>query len=86
MAADKEKEILIIKELNDLFQKLTGNKEITLTTRSKINESIGLTSLGVVQYACMIEDYFGISIPNKILHSFRKINDIIKYINKCKQK
>ena len=86
MAANKEKDLLLIKQLNKIFQELTGNNEIILTAGSKLNDSVGLTSLGVVQYACMIEDHFDISIPNKILHSFRKVNDIIKYINKCKQK
>ena len=52
MALDKERELSIISDLNELYQELTGNKEIILTTKSRINESIGLTSLGIVQFVC----------------------------------
>ena len=86
MASDKERDLSIIRELNDLFQELTGNKEIILTSKSRINESIGLTSLGIVQFVCMIEDHFQVEIPNTMLHSFRKISDIVRFVKKEESK
>ena len=86
MALDKERELSIISDLNELYQELTGNKEIILTTKSRINESIGLTSLGIVQFVFMIEEHFDVEIPNTMLHSFRRIGDVVKFIRKVELK
>ena len=74
----------ILRELNTLFWELTGNRAITLTPRSKLNEAVGLTSLGFVQYICLIEEHYCIEIPNASFHAFRRVKDLVKYIKENK--
>ena len=79
-----KKELLL--QLRKLHYTLTGNSDIVLTEKSKLNHTIDLTSLGKIQFICLIEEEFNLEIPNYYIHSLRNFNDLINHIMKYKFK
>ena len=74
----------LLTKLTKLHYDLTGNSDIVLNEKSRLNHTIGLTSLGKIQFICLIEDDFDLEISNYSIHSIRTINDLINYIIKYK--
>ena len=68
--------------LKEIYTEVTGAEAPDITPKTKLSEGLGLSSFGKIQLVCAVEDRFGISIPNKVLASFKTVNDIIKYLEK----
>lgn len=73
---------MLLDKLQSIFNEVTGQSDISLTKRTKINDDIGLSSFARIRLLCAVEDEFGIQIPNSALMSFKTVGDIIKYLNK----
>lgn len=68
--------------LKEIYYEVTGNYDLEITPKTKLNEELGLSSFGKIQLVCAVEDRFDISIPNKALASFKTVDDILKYLKK----
>lgn len=68
--------------LKEIYYETTGNYELDLQPKMVIDRDLGLSSYGKIQLICAIEDYFEIEIPNKELRHFKKVNDIVEYLDK----
>ncbi len=71
----------IFARLKKLHADLTGVVMDDISPKSKI-DAIGLTSLGKIQFICMLEDEFNVEVPNVILPKFKIVDDMITYIAK----
>lgn len=78
-----KRELEIRERLQKIYEDLSGRTDIKIEPKTKIDESIGLTSLGKIQYVVLIEEDFGLEIPNTVLHSVKTADDMIKYILKA---
>lgn len=72
----------MLEKLNELFINLTGRTDIELTPDTKIDESFGMSSFGIIQLICALEDEFDIEISNSEIKNFKKVSDIIDFLNK----
>ena len=53
-----------------------------ISPKSKI-DAIGLTSLGKVQFICMLEDEFNVEVPNVTLFKLKTVDDMIDFVIKA---
>ena len=81
----KAEEPQILETLQRLYVDLTGRKDVRLEAGTRLNPSIGLTSLGIVQFAVLVEEEYSIAVTNSALASFRTVRDVVKYIIKCRK-
>jgi len=72
----------ILAELQKVFERVTGQKDVTLTKGMIINSAPGLTSFLLVQLVCEIEDAFDIEISNKDIRKLKTTDDIVGVIEK----
>lgn len=64
-----------------IYRDLTGDYATQINPKTKINE-LNLSSLGIAQLVCEIEDRFDLEISAKDLRSFKKVQDIVSYLEK----
>ena len=73
---------MILEELQEIFENITGQSDIRLSRKTKINGDIGLSSFTKIQLIGAVEDKYGIEIPDLTLIRFRTVGDIIDYLGK----
>ncbi|MDD3400494.1 MAG: acyl carrier protein [Eubacteriales bacterium] len=59
-------------------------EEERITLDSSISEDLGADSLDVLELLMSVESEYGISIPDEKLASFRKVRDIVDYLDSQK--
>ena len=74
----------MLDELQKIFEETTGNYSLKLTPKTELTDELTGSSYGKIQLICAIEDYYGIEIPNSALRSFKKISDIMLFLEKNK--
>lgn len=72
----------IIEKLQGILQSVVEGDEIALTAKTKF-EDFGISSFGMVQIVCAIEDEFDIEIPNTVIKSIKSVPSAVKYIRKA---
>ena len=72
-------------ELLDFLQKevkkVLGDEDVVITPKTKLS-SIAISSFGLVQLVCNVEEAFDIEIKNDEIRSFKTVKDIINYLEK----
>jgi acyl carrier protein len=71
----------IIEKLQELSRSVLGCDDIVLTTKTKF-EDLGVSSFGMVQLVCAIEDEFDIEIPNTAIKSINSVSSAVRYLKK----
>ncbi len=71
--------------LQEIYHDVTGNDTSQITPKTKLNGELGISSFGKIQLICAVEDRFDISIPNRVLSSFKTVDDILKYLKKVQK-
>lgn len=71
----------IIEKLQALFKSVLGYDDIMLTPKTKF-EDLGISSFGMVQLMCAIEDEFDIEIPNTAIKSINSVPSAVRYLKK----
>lgn len=71
----------MFEKLQELYNDVSGRTDIALTPQMKLKD-LELSSLGLVQLICAIEDEFDIEISNKDLKSFKSVKNVIDYLEK----
>ncbi len=72
----------MLTELQKLFNGVVGREDIELTLKTKLNE-LPLSSLGLVQLICAIEDEYDIEISNADMKKFKTVNDVVHYLERA---
>lgn len=68
-------------KLQELYNEVSGREDIKLDPQMKLKD-LELSSLGLVQLICAIEDEFDIEISNKDLKSFKSVKNVVDYLEK----
>ena len=68
-------------KLQELYNEISGREDIKLDPQMKLKD-LELSSLGLVQLICAIEDEFDIEISNKDLKSFKSVKNVVEYLEK----
>ncbi|MBR3868926.1 MAG: acyl carrier protein [Clostridia bacterium] len=72
----------MIKRIEKVFSEVTGRTDITFTEKTKIDKKLGISSLGVIQLICGLEDEFDVEIPNSAIKKFKTVKDVIDFLEK----
>ena len=72
----------MIKRIEKVFAEVTGKTDISFTEKTKIDKNLGISSLGIVQIICGLEDEFDVEIPNSAIKKFKTIKDVIAFLEK----
>lgn len=72
----------MIERIEKVFSEVTGINDLDFTPKTKIEKIPGLSSLGVIQLICGLEDEFDIEIPNSVVKKIKTVGDIVKYLEK----
>lgn len=68
-------------KLQELYNEVSGREDIKLDPQMKLKD-LELSSLGLVQLICAIEDEFDIEISNKDLKNFKSVKNVVDYLEK----
>ena len=71
----------IIEKLQVLLRSVLGSDDIVLTTKTKFQD-LGISSFGMVQLVCEIEDEFDVEIPNSTIKSINSVPAAVKFLKK----
>ncbi|MBQ4571887.1 MAG: acyl carrier protein [Clostridia bacterium] len=71
----------MFEKLQELYNGISGREDIKLDPQMKLKD-LELSSLGLVQLICAIEDEFDIEISNKDLKSFKSVKNVVDYLKK----
>ena len=69
----------MLTELQKLFNDVVGREDIELTLKTKMKD-LPLSSLGLVQLICAIEDEYDIEISNADMKKFKTVKDVVEYL------
>lgn len=72
----------MLNRIKTIFVEITGKTDVVITEKTKLDESLGMSSLSVIQLICALEDEFDIDIPNAEIKKFKTVNDIIRFLDK----
>lgn len=71
----------MLTELQKLFNDVVGREDIELTLKTKMKD-LPLSSLGLVQLICAIEDEYDIEISNADMKKFKTVKDVVEYLER----
>ena len=71
----------MLEQLQELFNEVAGRTDLTLTPQMRL-EQLDLSSLGLIQLICAIEDEFDLEISNTELRSFKTVKNVVDYLDK----
>ena len=72
----------MLERIEKVFTEVTGVTEPNLTLKTKIDKIPQLSSLGIVQLICGLEDEFDVEIPNSVLKKIKTVGDVVKFLEK----
>ena len=75
----------MLTELQKLFNDVVGREDIELTLKTKMKD-LPLSSLGLVQLICAMEDEYDIEISNVDMKKFKSVKDVVEYLEKVVSK
>ncbi len=71
----------MLEELQKLFNDVVGREDIELTLKTKMKD-LPLSSLGMVQLICAIEDEYDIEVSNADMKKFKTVKDVAEYLER----
>lgn len=71
----------MFEKLQQLYNEVSGRTDIVLNPQMKLKD-LELSSLGLVQLICAIEDEFDIEISNSSLKGFKSVKNVVDYLEK----
>lgn len=70
----------MLERIEKVFTEVTGVAAPNLTLKTRLESIPALSSFGIVQLICGIEDEFDVEIPNSVLKKAKTVGDIVKYL------
>lgn len=71
----------MFEQLAELYRSIVGNDTVDLTLKTKVSDLM-LSSLGLIQLVCAIEDEYDIEISNSEMKSFKTLQDVVRVVEK----
>ncbi len=70
----------MIKKIERIFSEVTGLTDLNFTEKTRLDKIPELSSLGIVQFICEIEDEFDVSVPNSKLKKIKTVGDVVAFL------
>jgi len=77
-----KKELIMKDKIIKMIANKLGKKIESVTLESKLIEDLGADSLDIVEMLMMLEDEYGITIPDQDAMKISTIGDIVTYMEK----
>ena len=72
----------MIERIEKVFSEVTGMSDLNFTSKTKLDKIPGLSSLGIIQIICGLEDEFDVEIPNSMVKKMKTVGDVVKFLEK----
>ena len=72
----------MFEKIVEIYRDITGDYTTQITPQTKVGSELQLSSLGVAQLVCEIEDIFDIEFTGKDIRSFKTVQDLTECIEK----
>lgn len=73
-------------DIKNITHQLFGINEDQIQRETRLREDLGLDSLDAIEWVVELETQFDISIPDEDALDFKKIGQVVSYIEKFKAK
>lgn len=71
----------MLEQLQEIYNAVSGREDRVLSPKDKI-KSLELSSLGLIQLVCEIEDRFDVTISNQEILSFKTVKNVVECMEK----
>jgi len=70
----------MLEKLQEIIRRYTEDENIVITSDMVLLTDLGLNSYELVQLVCEVEEVFNVEIPDRVISSFKTIQNAIDYI------
>ena len=70
----------MLERIEKVYTEVTGIADPNFTLKTRLSSIPMLSSFGIVQLICGIEDEFDVEIPNTVLKKAKTMGDIVKFL------
>lgn len=72
----------MLEQLANLVYDQTGDRSVEITRDTILLADLGMNSFDLVNLVCVVEDEFGVEIPDRVIGTFKTVGDVIDFIVK----
>ena len=70
----------MLERLANLVYEQTDDHGVEITRDTVLLADLGMNSFDLVSLVCVVEDEFGVEIPDRIIGSLKTVGDVLDYI------
>ena len=70
----------MLDKMTQIIREQTGDENITITRDSVLLADLGMNSFDLINMVCVLEDEFGVEIPDRVIGDFKTVGDVINYV------
>lgn len=70
----------MLERLSNLVYEQTGDRSVEITRDTVLLADLGMNSFDLISLVCVVEDEFGVEIPDRIIGSLKTVGDVLDYI------
>lgn len=70
----------MLDKLTEIIREYTDNENVMIDENTVLVTDLGLSSLDLVDIACLVEDVFDVEIPDRVIINFRTVGDVIAFL------
>jgi len=70
----------MLEKLTEIIREQTGNEKMTISRETVLLTDLGLHSLDLVNLVCVVEDEFGVEIPDRAISRMKTVGDVMDFL------
>lgn len=70
----------MLDKMTEIIREQTGDENIRINKDSIILTDLGMNSFDLINLICILEDEFGVEIPDRVIGKFKTVGDVLEYI------
>ncbi len=74
----------MLNTFEQILQEYSGDYNLKITSETSLASDLKINSLDLINLLLIIEDEFGVKIPDSALVDFKTIGDVVEYIENNK--
>ncbi len=74
----------MLNTFEQILQEYSGDYNLKITSETSLTSDLKINSLDLINLLLIIEDEFGVKIPDRALVDFKTIGDVVGYIENNK--
>lgn len=71
----------MLDKMTQIIREQTGDEGIVITRDSILLADLGMNSFDLINMVCVLEDEFGVEIPDRVIGNFKTVGDVMDYIS-----